>query len=71
MYCWANLLEPIGCPRNRTPFVISAFARSAGERNDSACSRHCLSVGSRVSGDVPSVEVRIVVLFLFKMIPKG
>ena len=66
----ANWMEPIGCPRKRTPSVISAECGSVGDRNVSA-----LSSPSRFRmescGLVPVVEVRIFVFLWFMMIPNG
>ena len=41
MYCWAKVADPMGCPRNRTPVVISAFVGDDGERKARASVSPC------------------------------
>ena len=51
--------------------MISAFAGSSGDRKDRAFCRHFCWPLSRLVGDFPFVEVRMVVFVLFNTIPSG
>ena len=63
MYCLANSWEPMGCPRKRTPVVISARSGSSGQRKDSASCTFCCALQGNVSqAVVPVIVVNIFVL---------
>ena len=68
----AKSWDPIGCPRNRVPPVISLWSGCCGSNMVRACLRHCLfSMGRESVGEIPVVVVRMSVFCLLRSTPKG